>query len=117
MFDAVWDWAARTPSPEGGRMLDQPWVQMNLARAYAKLEALKVLNWRSAWSITAGVPNMAEASGVKVMGTEIFVEIYRLLLEIVQAAGLRCSASPARCSAASSRTPTAAPPPSPSAAA
>ena len=55
---------------------------------YAKLEALKLLNWRSAWSITAGVPNMAEASAVKVMGTEFFVECYRLLLEIVGAAGL-----------------------------
>jgi hypothetical protein len=88
MLDGVWDWAAKTPSPEGGRMLDQPWVQLNLARAYAKLEALKVLNWRSAWSITAGVPNMAEASAVKVFGTETCIEIYRLLLEIVEAAGL-----------------------------
>ena len=69
-------------------MLDEPWVQLNLARVYAKLEALKVLNWRSAWSITAGVPNMAEASAVKVMGTEFFVECYRLLLEIVGAGGL-----------------------------
>jgi len=94
MFDAVWDWAAKTPSPEGGRMLDQPWVQMNLARAYAKLEALKVLNWRSAWSITAGVPNMAEASGVKVFGTETCIEIYRLLLEIVEAAGLTLLGEP-----------------------
>ena len=88
MLDAVWGWAEKTASPEGGRMLDQPWVQMNLARAYAKLEALKVLNWRSAWSITAGVPNMAEASGVKVFGTETCIEIYRLLLEITDAAGL-----------------------------
>jgi hypothetical protein len=94
MFDAVWDWAAKTPSPEGGRMLDQPWVQMNLARAFAKLEALKVLNWRSAWSITAGVPNMAEASGVKVFGTETCIEIYRLLLEIVQSGGLTLLGEP-----------------------
>ena len=85
--------AARS-SPEGGRMLDQPWVQLNLARVYAKLEALKVLNWRSAWSITAGVPNMAEASAVKVMGTETFIEFYRLLLEIVQAAGLALHGEP-----------------------
>ncbi len=31
---------------------------------------------------------MAEASAIKVMGTEFFVECYRLLLEIVGAAGL-----------------------------
>jgi 3-oxocholest-4-en-26-oyl-CoA dehydrogenase alpha subunit len=88
MFDRVWEWAAKTSSPEGGRMLDQPWVQTNLARVYAKLEAVKVLNWRSAWSITAGVPNMAEASAVKVLGTELCIEVYRLLLEIVEASGM-----------------------------
>ncbi len=76
-------------------MLDEPWVQLNLARVYAKLEALKLLNWRSAWSITAGVPNMAEASAVKVMGTEFFVECYRLLLEIVGTAGLVPEGDPA----------------------
>jgi alkylation response protein AidB-like acyl-CoA dehydrogenase len=88
LLDEVWGWAAKTPAPGGGRMLDQEWVQLNLARVYARLDALKVLNWRSAWSITAGVPNMAEASAVKVMGTEFFVECYRLLLEITEAAGI-----------------------------
>jgi hypothetical protein len=88
LLDEVWTWADETPAPGGGRMLDEPWVQLDLARVYARLEALKILNWRSAWSITAGVPNMAEASAVKVMGTEFFVDCYRLLLEIVGAAGL-----------------------------
>jgi alkylation response protein AidB-like acyl-CoA dehydrogenase len=49
---------------------------------------LKVLNWRSAWSINYGVPDMAEASVVKVLGTEFLVEAYRILLEIVGAAGM-----------------------------
>jgi alkylation response protein AidB-like acyl-CoA dehydrogenase len=88
LLDEVWAWAAQAPAADGRRMLDQAWVQLNLARVFAKLEALKVLNWRSAWSITAGIPDMAEASAVKVMGTEFFVECYRLLLEIVDAAGL-----------------------------
>lgn len=68
-------------------MIDQQWVQVELARVKAKLEAVKLLNWRSAWSISAGVPDMAEASAVKVMGTEFFVECYRTLLEIVGASG------------------------------
>jgi alkylation response protein AidB-like acyl-CoA dehydrogenase len=88
LLDEVWAWAGRMPAPDGGRMLDLPWVQLALARVYAKLDALKVLNWRSAWSITAGVPEMAEASAVKVMGTELFVEVYRVLLEIVEESGL-----------------------------
>jgi len=88
LLDEVWAWAGKTPSPGGGRMIDEGWVQINLARVYAKLEAMKVLNWRSAWSINYGVPDMAEASVVKVMGTEFLVEAYRLLLEIVGAAGM-----------------------------
>ncbi len=87
LLDEVWSWADRTSDANGARVLDEPWVQLSLARVYAKLEALKVLNWRSAWSISAGVPNMAEASAVKVRGTEFFVECYRVLLEIVGAAG------------------------------
>jgi alkylation response protein AidB-like acyl-CoA dehydrogenase len=87
LVDEVWAWADKSLTPTGGRLLDESWVQLSLARVYAKLEALKVLNWRSAWSIAAGVPNMAEASAVKVMGTEFFVECYRLLLEIVGVAG------------------------------
>ncbi len=88
LLEQVWGWAMETQAPEGGRIIDRPWVQLNLARVYAKLEALKVMNWRSAWSITAGVPKMAEASAVKVMGTELFVEVYGLLLEVAGAAGL-----------------------------
>lgn len=88
LLDEVWGWAARTPAPEGGTMLDRPWVQSALARVYAKLEALKLLNWRSAWSISTGHPKMEEASAVKVMGTEFFVEAYRLYLDIVGAQGL-----------------------------
>jgi alkylation response protein AidB-like acyl-CoA dehydrogenase len=89
MLDEVWEFATKTMRPDGdGRMIDEPWVQLQLARVYAKLQALTVLNWRSAWSISAGVPDMAEASAVKVMGTEFFGEAYRLLLEIVESAGI-----------------------------
>ncbi len=82
LFEEVREWAAKT------RKLEEPWVQLSLARVYAKLEALEVLNWHSAWSVGAGVPDMAEASAIKVLGTEFFVEAYRLLLEITGAAGL-----------------------------
>ena len=87
LLDEVWAWAEATDGP-AGRLLDEPWVQMNLARVYTKLEALRVLNWHSAWSITAGVPEMAESSAIKVMGTEMFVDCYRLLLEITGTAGI-----------------------------
>ena len=88
LLEEVWAWAGKTPAPGGGRMIDEPWVQQNLARVYAKLEGLKLLNWRSAWLIDQGRPAMADASAVKVMGTELLIECYRLLLEITGAAGL-----------------------------
>jgi len=88
VFDEVWRWAAASSAPGGARMIDREWVQLALARVYARLEALKVLNWRSAWSLTQGHPRMEEASAVKVLGTELFMESYRLLLEITAEAGL-----------------------------
>jgi alkylation response protein AidB-like acyl-CoA dehydrogenase len=88
MLDEVWRWAGETPSLTGGRMIDEGWVQLQLAKIYTKLEALKVLNWRSAWSINYGVPDMAEASALKVFGTEFLGEAYSLLLEITGAAGM-----------------------------
>jgi len=87
-LEEVWRWASEVEAPEGGRVIDQQWVQVSLARCYAKLEALKVLNWRSAWTISAGMPDMASASTVKILSSEMFVEIYRLLLEITNSYGL-----------------------------
>jgi alkylation response protein AidB-like acyl-CoA dehydrogenase len=87
LLDDAWTFAGKHDAPGGGRLIDEPWVQHNLARAYAKLEALRVLNWRSAWLIDQGAPAMADASAVKVFGTELLIEIYRLLLEIAGPAG------------------------------
>jgi alkylation response protein AidB-like acyl-CoA dehydrogenase len=94
VLDEVWRWAGKVEGPSGGSMLEQQWVQIHLARIYAKLQALQVLNWRSAWALTEGIPNMAEASALKVMGTEYFVEAYNLLLEITSAAGLVVEGEP-----------------------
>ena len=93
-LDEVWRHAEQARTPEGGRLVDEQWVQIALARVYAKLQALQVLNWRSAWSLTEGIPNMAEASALKVMGTEFFVEAYNLLLEIAGASGLAVKGEP-----------------------
>ncbi len=94
VLDEVWQWAGETQCPDGGTMLEQPWVQIQLARVYAKLQALQVLNWRSAWSLTEGHPNLAEASALKAMGTEFFVEAYNLLLEITSGAGIVLEGEP-----------------------
>lgn len=83
LFNNVAKWAKDTPMADGSRVIDQPWVQMNLARARAGLEALKLICYRQAWSMTVGELSMQDASAAKVYGTEFFVELYRLLGEIL----------------------------------
>ena len=83
LLDEVRRWAAATRRPDGRRVIDDAWVQSNLARVRAKLDVLKLLNWKQAWSMTRGNLNFAEASTVKVYGSELNVEGYQLLLEVV----------------------------------
>jgi 3-oxocholest-4-en-26-oyl-CoA dehydrogenase alpha subunit len=83
LLDEVRRWAAATKRPDGRRVIDDAWVQSNLARVRAKLDVLKLLNWKQAWSMTKGNLNFAEASTVKVFGSELNVEGYQLLLEVV----------------------------------
>lgn len=88
LHEEIWSWAQNTDRPGGGKVIDEPYVQTALATVFAKLEALKVLNWRAAWLMDQGDPAMADASAVKVFGTEMVIECYRLLLEITGQLGL-----------------------------
>jgi len=94
----LWDdtvrWATDTDAGDGQKMIDQPWVQMDLARTYARLEAMKLLNWRMAIAVGEGTLQPADSSSVKVYGTECLIEVYRLLLGIVGAAGYLRAGSP-----------------------
>ncbi len=81
------DFARSERLADGSRLIDEPWVQLNLARAEAKLEILRLFNWRQAWNVTNGTFDYAEASTVKVYGSEFFIECYQLLLEAVGQAG------------------------------
>jgi len=87
-------WAQQTKLADGRRVIDQPFVRANLARAHAKLEVLKLMNWKQAWCMTRGSLQPADASATKVFATEFYVEAYRLLLEIFGAAGALRAGSP-----------------------
>lgn len=93
-------WAQDTLLSSGGgaggkRIIDQEWVRLNLAKVRAKLEYLQLLGWKvasSAASVTNGQQGAdpADASSVKVFGTELSCEAYQLLSEVLgQAAVLR----------------------------
>jgi alkylation response protein AidB-like acyl-CoA dehydrogenase len=81
----VREWAQMTKlSGSGRRVIDQEWVQVHLARVHAKVEFLKLMNWRIAWSVEQS-PSPADASATKVFGTEFATEAYRLLMEVLGA--------------------------------
>ncbi len=93
-FTEVRDWAKRTIRPDGSRVIDQPWVQINLAKVHAKLEFLRLINWKVAWTSTQGALSVADASSVKVFGTEFYQEAYRLLFEVLGPVGYVKAGSP-----------------------
>ncbi|MCA1195680.1 MULTISPECIES: acyl-CoA dehydrogenase family protein [unclassified Saccharopolyspora] len=78
----VREWARRTELADGRRVLDQEWVRSHLARVHAGAEVLKLMNWKIAWTAEQR-PAPAAASATKVYGTELAIEAYRLLMEVL----------------------------------
>ena len=88
----VRDWACAAKLASGQRVVDAEWVQLNLARVHAKADFLKLVNWRIAAEADdasrAGDGQglgPAAASATKVYGTELAIEAYRLLMEVLGA--------------------------------
>jgi alkylation response protein AidB-like acyl-CoA dehydrogenase len=92
-LEAVTEWARET-EVDGHRVIDTPWVQQNLARIYAKVQVLRLMNWKQAWAAAKGLPNMADSSSIKVYGSELNIEAYRAMLEVTGAAGILAKGSP-----------------------
>ncbi|WP_270484263.1 acyl-CoA dehydrogenase family protein [Gordonia jacobaea] len=77
-------WAQQHKTGDGQRVIDAPWVRTNLARVHAKVEYLKLINWKIASAAASGgSPSPADASATKVFGTEFATEAYRLLMEVI----------------------------------
>jgi alkylation response protein AidB-like acyl-CoA dehydrogenase len=87
-------WAQDNQLADGRRVVDQEWVQLNLARVRARLEFLRLINWKVAWTATQGHLDVADASSTKVFGTEFYLEAFRLLFEIVGQRGYLQDGSP-----------------------
>jgi 3-oxocholest-4-en-26-oyl-CoA dehydrogenase alpha subunit len=88
----VTSWAGSVRLADGRRVIDQEWVQLNLARVHAKAEFLKLVNWQIASSSEQLGP--AAASATKVFGTEFAIEAYRLLMEVLGPNALVRAGSP-----------------------
>jgi len=86
-LDETLAWAKEARTPSGARVIDQPWVQANLARVRAGTDVLRLFNWRQCWNVDRGELPAHEASSVKVFGSEFYVESTRLLREVLGEAG------------------------------
>jgi alkylation response protein AidB-like acyl-CoA dehydrogenase len=83
-YDDVLEWARTTLRPDGSRVIDQPWVQLSLARIHARLDFLRLMNFKVAWEAEQGHSlQPAYASTIKVFGTEFYLESVRLMMEIL----------------------------------
>ena len=86
-------WAQDQTLADGRRVIDQEWVRVALARVHAKVEVLRLLNWKVASAAPRGL-NPADASATKVYGTEVALEVYRVLTEVVGQSGYLTAGSP-----------------------
>jgi hypothetical protein len=76
---------ARETEMDGQRVIDKSWVRHHLARIYAKVQVVRLMNWKQAWAAQQGHPHPAAASAVKVFGSELNIEAYRAMMEITSA--------------------------------
>ncbi|WP_328883727.1 acyl-CoA dehydrogenase family protein [Streptomyces sp. NBC_00299] len=80
-------WVTETKLADGRRVVDLPWVRRRLAQTHAKLDALKLLNWKMVSAVQDGTLTPQDASAVKVYGSEARRDAYAWLMEIVAAPG------------------------------
>ena len=93
LFNQITRWACNTALPRGGRVIDQAWVQQNLARCRADIECMKLIVYKQSWAMTENTLAMADASAAKVYGSEAFIRIFRSLGEVMGQAALFRSGS------------------------
>ncbi len=88
LWHQVLDWA------KANGALEIPWVQSEFARTHAKLEAMRLLNWKMTAAVANDTLSGADAGATKTYGTETHVDVYRALLGILGAAGRLRPGSP-----------------------
>ncbi|PWJ27061.1 hypothetical protein ATK17_3247 [Branchiibius hedensis] len=81
LWQRVSDWAR----VEG--LVDVPWVRADLAESFARLDAMRLLNWRMTDLMARGELDVADASATKVYGTEAHIAVQRILLRVLGARG------------------------------
>ncbi|MFE9783326.1 acyl-CoA dehydrogenase family protein [Streptomyces sp. NPDC005775] len=81
LWEGVLDWAR-----ENGTA-DIPWVRQEFARTYARLEAMRLMNWKMTSAVAGSTLTGADAGAAKAYGTETHIALQRGLSQILGAAG------------------------------
>jgi alkylation response protein AidB-like acyl-CoA dehydrogenase len=81
LWEQVLAWTKQTG------VIDKPWVRQELARTHAKLEAMRLMNWKMTAAVAEGTLTGATAGAAKTYGTETHIDVQRTLTQILGAAG------------------------------
>ena len=89
LWEQVVAWARETGA------IEVPWVRSELARAYARLEAMRLMNWKLTTAVADGTLTGATAGAAKTYGTETHIAVQRTLAHVLGAGGRIRPGSPA----------------------
>lgn len=81
LWEHVLDWARDNGTA------DIPWVRAEFARTHARLEAMRLMNWKMTAAVARSELTGADAGAVKAYGTETHIDVQRALTQILGAAG------------------------------
>ncbi|MFJ2706185.1 acyl-CoA dehydrogenase family protein [Streptomyces sp. NPDC087428] len=81
LWERVLDWAGENGTAE------VPWVRQEFARTYARLEAMRLMNWKMTAAVARATLTGADAGAAKAYGTETHIDVQRGLTQILGAAG------------------------------
>jgi alkylation response protein AidB-like acyl-CoA dehydrogenase len=81
LWEQVRDWARDNGA------IELAWVQHDLARTHAKLEAMRLMNWKMTAAVARDELTGGDAGAAKAYGTETHIDVQRTLTGILGAAG------------------------------
>lgn len=81
LWERVLEWA------RDNGLLEQPWVRGEFARTRARLEAMRLMNWKMTDAVAHDRLTGADAGAAKTYGTETHIDVQRTLSQILGAAG------------------------------
>lgn len=81
LWEDVLEWARDNGTTE------LPWVRSEFARTHARLEAMRLMNWKMTSAVADGTLSGADAGAAKTYGTETHIDVQRTLAGILGAAG------------------------------